>query len=85
MGGLSAGSRAIGWDVEIFERSPATLESRGGGILLQGDVVRAMRFAQIQAACPLGVRSKDRLFLDPQGNELSWQYIPQTQTSWNAL
>ncbi|CAL8475641.1 FAD binding domain-containing protein [Caballeronia sp. S22] len=87
LGGLFAGSalQAIGWDVEIFERSPATLESRGGGIVLQGDVVRAMRFAQIVAAHPLGVRSKDRLFLDPQGNELSRQYMPQTQTSWNTL
>jgi 2-polyprenyl-6-methoxyphenol hydroxylase-like FAD-dependent oxidoreductase len=87
LGGLFAGSalRAIGWDVEIFERSPAALESRGGGIVLQGEVLRALRFAQIESAAPLGVRSKDRLFLDPQGNELSRQYMPQVQTSWNTL
>ncbi|REG49050.1 2-polyprenyl-6-methoxyphenol hydroxylase-like FAD-dependent oxidoreductase [Paraburkholderia sp. BL6669N2] len=87
LGGLFAGSalRAIGWDVDVFERSPATLESRGGGIVLQGDVVRAMQFAQTEFGHPLGVRSKDRLFLDPQGNELSRQYMPQTQTSWNTL
>lgn len=87
LGGLFARSalRAIGWDVDIFERSPAALESRGGGIVLRGDVLRALQFAHVRPAGPLGVRSKDRLFLNAQGNELSRQYMPQTQTSWNTL
>jgi len=41
LGGLFAGNllRQIGWDVEIFERSPHDLDSRGGGIVLQPEVV----------------------------------------------
>lgn len=87
LGGLFAGTalRAIGWDVEIFERSREALDSRGGGIVLQADVLRALQFAQIMPSFPLGVRSKDRLYLDPHGKVLQRQYMPQVQTSWNSL
>src|ERR1700680_2051648 len=36
LGGLFAGLllRSIGWDVDIYERSPHDLDSRGGGIVL---------------------------------------------------
>ena len=45
LGGLFAGNllRRIGWDVEIFERSPRDLDSRGGGIVLQPEVVEVFR------------------------------------------
>ena len=35
LGGLFAGLllRSIGWDVDIYERSPHDLDSRGGGIV----------------------------------------------------
>jgi hypothetical protein len=40
LAGLFAGTllRSIGWQVNIYERSPHTLDSRGGGIVLQPDV-----------------------------------------------
>jgi 2-polyprenyl-6-methoxyphenol hydroxylase-like FAD-dependent oxidoreductase len=87
LGGLFAASalRTIGWDVEVFERSPGTLDSRGGGIVLQSEVLRALRFAQIPHAQSLGVRSRNRSYFDRLGNDLSRQYMPQTQTSWNLL
>jgi 2-polyprenyl-6-methoxyphenol hydroxylase-like FAD-dependent oxidoreductase len=87
LGGLFVAStlRAIGWNVDVFERSPAALDSRGGGIVLQGDVLQALQFAQIPHAASLGVRSCDRLYFDRLGNILSRQYMPQTQTSWNTL
>jgi 2-polyprenyl-6-methoxyphenol hydroxylase-like FAD-dependent oxidoreductase len=36
LGGLFAGIllRSIGWQVDIYERSPHTLDSRGGGVVL---------------------------------------------------
>ena len=38
LGGLFAATslRAIGWDVDVFERSPHDLDSRGGGVVLSG-------------------------------------------------
>ncbi|SFH61959.1 2-polyprenyl-6-methoxyphenol hydroxylase [Collimonas sp. OK307] len=87
LGGLFAAAalRAIGWDVEIFERSAAALDSRGGGIVLQGEVQQAMEFAKISTVLPLGVRSRERLYYDRLGNILSQNHMPQTQTSWNTL
>jgi 2-polyprenyl-6-methoxyphenol hydroxylase-like FAD-dependent oxidoreductase len=87
LGGLFAATalRAVGWNVEIFERSPGMLDSRGGGIVLQGEVLRALQFAQIPHAQSLGVRSRNRSYFDRLGNDLSREYMPQTQTSWNLL
>jgi 2-polyprenyl-6-methoxyphenol hydroxylase-like FAD-dependent oxidoreductase len=43
LGGLFAGLllRSIRWDVDIYERSPHDLDSRGGGIVLQPEVLEA--------------------------------------------
>lgn len=87
LGGLFAATtlRAIGWDVEVFERSPSELYSRGGGLVLQPDVLNAFHFAGIQHPSPLGVRSGDRIFLDEGDHVIHRQYMPQTQTSWQML
>ncbi len=87
LGGLFTATalRAVGWEVDVFERSTADLDSRGGGIVLQPEVLRAFSFAGISAHGALGVRSHDRLFLDHGGEVLDRQLMPQTQTSWNTL
>jgi 2-polyprenyl-6-methoxyphenol hydroxylase-like FAD-dependent oxidoreductase len=87
LGGLFAATalRAIGWQVEVYERSPAAMDSRGGGIVLQPDVLQHLRFTGIKPAKGLGVRSHDRLYLDRLGAVVSQQPMPQTQTSWNTL
>jgi 2-polyprenyl-6-methoxyphenol hydroxylase-like FAD-dependent oxidoreductase len=77
--------RSVGWDVQVFERSPHDLDSRGGGIVLQPDVLSAFRFAGIPYAQALGVRSGDRIYLDRDGQVIQRMYMPQTQTSWNML
>ncbi len=76
---------AVGWRVDVFERSPSALDSRGGGIVLQPEVVQAFRFAGIQHAGALGVRSDDRIFLDRHGQVLQRMAMPQTQTSWSLV
>jgi len=77
--------RAIGWRVDVFERSPHALDSRGGGIVLQPDVLHAFHFAGLRHARALGVASGDRIFLDRSGEVVQRGYQPQTQTSWNTL
>jgi 2-polyprenyl-6-methoxyphenol hydroxylase-like FAD-dependent oxidoreductase len=77
--------RAIGWQVDVYERSPATLDSRGGGIVLQHEVLEAFKFAGIKQTTALGVRSTNRTFMDGRGRVRHKQYAPQTQTSWNTL
>lgn len=77
--------RAAGWAADVFERSPQQLESRGGGLVLQPDVLEAFRFAGIPADPLLGVNSDDRIYLDAQDRVISRTFMPQTQTSWNKL
>ena len=87
LGGLFAATalRAIGWQVDVFERSPHDLDSRGGGVVLQPDVLNAFRFAGINNNYALGVKSGDRIYLDRDDRVVQRQYMPQTQSSWNML
>jgi 2-polyprenyl-6-methoxyphenol hydroxylase-like FAD-dependent oxidoreductase len=75
--------RSIGWQVDIYERSPHPLSSRGGGVVLQPDVVEAFNLAGIPHQ-NLGVVAKERYYLQRNG---SIQAMPmrQTLTSWNSL
>ena len=75
--------RSIGWQVDIYERSPRTLSSRGGGVVLQPDVVEAFQIADIPHQ-NLGVVATERYYLQRNG---SIQRMPmrQTLTSWNSL
>jgi 2-polyprenyl-6-methoxyphenol hydroxylase-like FAD-dependent oxidoreductase len=87
LGGLFAATalRKIGWQVDVFERSPAVMDSRGGGIVLQADVLQHFRYAGIKHTHALGVRSHDRLYFDRTGTVVHKEPMPQTQTSWNTL
>ncbi|HEV3422808.1 MAG TPA: FAD binding domain-containing protein [Paraburkholderia sp.] len=77
--------RQAGWDAEVFELSPNELDSRGGGIMLQPDVLAAFRFAGVPLPERLGVASGDRIYLDRDDRVVEQFYMPQTQTSWNLL
>lgn len=87
LGGLFMATllRASGWQVDVFERSASELDSRGGGIVLQPDVLHALRFAGIRPAHALGVMSRERLYLQQDGTIAHQQLMPQMQTSWNTL
>jgi 2-polyprenyl-6-methoxyphenol hydroxylase-like FAD-dependent oxidoreductase len=87
-GGLFAGNmlRLAGWDVDIFERSAHDLDSRGGGIVLQPEVVRIFERTGVDTgAMDLGVPSRDRIVYRSDGSILSQQFAPQTQTSWSLI
>jgi 2-polyprenyl-6-methoxyphenol hydroxylase-like FAD-dependent oxidoreductase len=88
LGGLFAGNmlRLAGWDVDISERSPHDLDSRGGGIVLQPEVVRLFERTGVDTgAMDLGVASRDRIVYRPDGSIQSRQLAPQTQTSWSLI
>ncbi|MFS2158528.1 FAD binding domain-containing protein [Pseudomonas sp. Pseusp122] len=87
LGGLFMATllRASGWEVDVFERSAAELDSRGGGIVLQPDVLHALRCAGIRPGHALGVMSHERLYLRRDGSIAHQQLMPQMQTSWNTL
>ncbi|MDV2994924.1 MAG: 2,6-dihydroxypyridine 3-monooxygenase [Chroococcidiopsis sp. SAG 2025] len=87
LAGLFAGTllRSIGWQVDIYERSPHNLDSRGGGIVLQPDVVEAFQRAGIACEDPLGVVAHERYYLKRDGRIAQAMPMRQTLTSWNLL
>ena len=87
LGGLFAAVslRAIGWEVQVFERSAGMPDSRGGGIVLQPEVEAVFDFGQVPHAVPLGVMSRERIYLNLQDEIVSRALMPQMQTSWNTL
>jgi 2-polyprenyl-6-methoxyphenol hydroxylase-like FAD-dependent oxidoreductase len=87
LGGLvtAAALRAINWDVTVYEASAHELESRGGGVVLQPDVIHAFEFADVALPHPPGVLSGDRIYLDETDRIVSRFSMPQMQTSWSLL
>jgi 2-polyprenyl-6-methoxyphenol hydroxylase-like FAD-dependent oxidoreductase len=85
LAGLFAGTllRSIGWQVDIYERSPHTLDSRGGGVVLQADVVEAFQRAGIPHDA-LGVVANERYYLQ-RNDRIQVMPMRQTLTSWNLL
>jgi 2-polyprenyl-6-methoxyphenol hydroxylase-like FAD-dependent oxidoreductase len=77
--------RTIGWKVNVFEQSPNELDSRGGGIVLQPDVLEAFRFSRVKLPVRPGVDSGDRIYLDRDDRIIEQFYMPQTQTSWSLI
>lgn len=81
----AAALRAVGWEVDVYERSAGELTARGGGLVLQGEVLRAFSFARLPSRQLPGVTTVDRIWLDGLDNVLQRSRMPQTQTSWGAL
>jgi 2-polyprenyl-6-methoxyphenol hydroxylase-like FAD-dependent oxidoreductase len=88
LAGLFTGTLLLraGWNVDIFERSPDDLDSRGGGIVLQPEVVEVFRRAGVDlSTLALGVTSQYRVVFHPDGSIQSRRLAPQTQTSWSLI
>jgi 2-polyprenyl-6-methoxyphenol hydroxylase-like FAD-dependent oxidoreductase len=85
IGGLAAGValRAIGADVDIYERNPGRMETRGAGIVVQGELMSLLRQ---HGASQLPMTSCSvRRYLDPAGGSGVVQPMPQQFTSWEAI
>jgi 2-polyprenyl-6-methoxyphenol hydroxylase-like FAD-dependent oxidoreductase len=78
--------RSAGWDVDVYERSSQELDSRGGGIVLQPQVVEVLRRSGYELPLDqLGVRSLHRTVIRPDGSIQSRVHAPQLQTSWSLI
>jgi 2-polyprenyl-6-methoxyphenol hydroxylase-like FAD-dependent oxidoreductase len=85
IGGLCAGIalRGIGAEVDIIERHPGPMETRGAGIVVQPELVHLLTH---HGAPPLPTTScRVRRFLDWHGGEGRTQPMPQRFTSWEAI
>ncbi len=85
IGGLSAGValHGAGFDVQVHERHPGPMETRGAGIVVQGELLQLLRNNN---APPLPTTSCSvRRYLDPDGGDGQVQRAPQAFTSWEAI
>jgi 2-polyprenyl-6-methoxyphenol hydroxylase-like FAD-dependent oxidoreductase len=85
LGGLCAGValHGQGASVDIFERNPGEMETRGAGIVVQRELTSLL---QRHGAPPLPTTScRGRRYLDPDGGSGTTQSMPQHFTSWEAI
>jgi 2-polyprenyl-6-methoxyphenol hydroxylase-like FAD-dependent oxidoreductase len=85
--GLAAGIllRKIGWEVDVFERSPQSLSDRGAGIVMQQETLELLRLCGAKGDGDVGVTLTYRKYLDASGAIVSSDRMPQLMTSWGLL
>jgi FAD binding domain len=85
--GLAAGSllQKIGWEVDIFERSPQNLSDRGAGIVMQDETLELLRLCGARDDNDVGVTLTYRKYLNANGSVASSERMPQLRTSWGLL
>jgi 2-polyprenyl-6-methoxyphenol hydroxylase-like FAD-dependent oxidoreductase len=85
IGGLCAGIalRGIGCEVQVYERTPGAMASRGAGIVIQDDLLHLQR--RHGAAELPAVSCLQRQYLLPQGGDGVATAMPQRFTSWYAI
>jgi len=85
IGGLSAGValHGAGFDVQVHERHPGPMETRGAGIVVQPELLKLLRE---NGAPALPTTSCNiRRHVDPEGGDGQVHRAPQTFTSWEAI
>ena len=80
LGGLFAGNllHDLGWEVDIYERVPDDLASRGAGIGTHRELLSVLAGLGIELEERLGAEVGDRVCLDPAGNTVHrapWGHI----------
>ena len=85
IGGLCAGLalRGAGFDVQVYERVAGPMETRGAGIIVQGELIDLLR-THSAGALPT-THCRVRRYLSPEGGEGEVQRAPQDFTSWDAI
>jgi 2-polyprenyl-6-methoxyphenol hydroxylase-like FAD-dependent oxidoreductase len=85
--GLAAGIllRKIGWEVDIFERSPQNLSDQGAGIVMQEETLELLRLCGAKDDSDVGVTLTYRQHLNANGSVASSDRMPQLMTSWGLL
>jgi 2-polyprenyl-6-methoxyphenol hydroxylase-like FAD-dependent oxidoreductase len=87
IGGLSAGLSLIcqGFDVEIFEKSPGEMQSRGAGLVIQPDMMQYLMEHNISSKEVFGVPATERQYLDHTGQVVIRHANDTSFTSWDYM
>src|SRR5258708_34994232 len=85
MGGVWAGIAVGGggFDVKVYECVSGPMETRGAGIVVQGELIDLLR-THGAGALPT-THCTVRRYLSPEGGEGEVQRAPQDFTSWEAI
>jgi 2-polyprenyl-6-methoxyphenol hydroxylase-like FAD-dependent oxidoreductase len=85
IGGLCAGLalRGAGFDVQVYERVAGPMETRGAGIVVQGELIDLLRTHGADALPT--THCTVRRYLNPEGGDGEEQRAPQDFTSWEAI
>ena len=86
MSGLFAAAflRKIGWDVDVYERSPVELVGRGAGITTHPELLEALELSGAGTR-DLGITVERRIAIDRKGRVIADKPYPQMLTSWDRL
>ena len=76
--------RRIGWDVDVFERSPVELVCRGAGITTHPELLEALEKSGAGTR-DLGIEVEKRITIDRQGRVIGERPLRQILTSWDRL
>src|SRR6516164_3331553 len=76
--------RQIGWDVDVFERSPVELVGRGAGITTHPELLEALELSGA-GTHDLGIAVERRITIDRQGDVIGERPLRQILTSWDRL
>ena len=87
IGGLTTALllRRLGFDTEVFERTPTNLDGRGGGIVLQPDTLRW--FVECSRQHPETVSTSTHYvqYLGPDNSVVHREEAPWSYTSWGTF
>jgi 2-polyprenyl-6-methoxyphenol hydroxylase-like FAD-dependent oxidoreductase len=86
MSGLFAAAflHKIGWDVDVYERSPVELVGRGAGITTHPELLEALELSGAGTR-DLGITVERRIAIDRKGRIIAEKHFPQILTSWDRL
>ena len=76
--------RRIGWDVDVYERSPVELVGRGAGITTHPELLEALQRSGA-GTHNLGIEVPKRFAIDRQGRIIAERPLRQILTSWDRL
>lgn len=87
IGGLTAALLLtdLGFEVDVFERTPTPLDGRGGGIVLQPDTVRWFAERSTQNPEALSTATEYVQYLDREGGIVHRDRRRWTHTSWGTF
>ena len=87
IGGLTTALllRRLGFDVEVFERTPANLDGRGGGIVLQPDTLRWFTECSTQHPEQVSTATHFVQYLGADDVVLHRDAVPWRYTSWGTF